>query len=722
MPADPPSTIPEAARELLARGFLPLPLEPRSKATLRRGWQEFRTSPERVAADFPADGNLGVLLGEVSRGLTDADLDCEEARRLASAFLPRTELVSGRASAPDSHRWYLSPGAPYLKLEDPLSSGSRATLLEIRSGTLSAAHQTMAPPSVHPSGERVAWSFYGEPAAVSAADLERAARELAAASVLLRYLPERDGSQRRHSLFLALSSVLLRAGWDAERATRFERAIRKAADDESNREHAVESTAKRLDRGGKATGWPSLVAVLSETLPGGREAAERLTGWLAETLALPTGSGNVRVLESAPVLGEWLPIPEDREWPEPPDEAAFAGIFGDIVRAVEPHTEADRVALLGHALVYFGAEIGREPRVMVGATAHRGGLFVAHTGPTALGRKGTAKAEIEPIFREAGATVLDRVVSGLQSGEAVVNAIRDPKGKDFGEPDKRLILFEAELGRLFKVAGRDGSTVSAVLRELWDSPRMLQTASKHFGEKATEPHGSLIAHITDAELAARLSADDITNGLANRFVFLSVRRSKCLPEGGRLPEAVLRPLAERLRERLDLARTVGEVVRSPEARAAWEAVYPVLTEERPGLVGALLARGAPQVCRLSLLYALGSGAARIEREHLESALALWSYAERSVRRIFGDLIGDPVADSLIRALRVAGAAGLARSELWEVLGRNGSVSRLESALDTLARLRLARGRTERTGGRPAVRWFAAEHVPADTPAAAEAAA
>jgi hypothetical protein len=722
VPGDPPASPAAAARDLLSRNFLPLPLDPKSKGTRRPGWPDFRTSPERVEADFPADGNLGVLLGEVSRGLTDLDLDCEEARGLAPAFLPRTELVSGRASAPDSHRFYLSPGAPYLKLEDPLSSGSKATLLEVRSGTLSAAHQTMVPPSVHPSGERVAWSRFGEPATVPADDLERAARELAAASALLRYLPERDGSNRRHGFFLALSGVLLRAGWNAERAKRLEAAIRKAAGDDSNREAAVSSTGKRLEHGGKATGWPALLAVLAETLAGGREAAERLSGWLAETLALPTGSGNVRVLESAPVLGEWLPIPEDREWPEPPDEAAFSGIFGDIVRAVEPHTEADRVALLGHALLYFGAEVGREPRVMVGATAHRCGLFVANVGSTSLGAKGTAKSEVEAVFREAGATVLDRVVSGLQSGEAVVTAIRDPKGKDPGEPDKRVILFEPELGRLFKVAGRDGSTVSAVLRELWDSPRMLQTASKHFGEKATEPHGSLLGHITDAELALRLSSDDVTNGTANRIMFLSVRLARLLPEGGRLPQAALQSLAARLRERLDLARTVGEVTRTAEARTAWSAVYPALRQERPGLVGALLARAAPQVCRLSLLYALGSGAARIEREHLESALALWSYAERSVRRIFGDLIGDPVADSLIRALRVAGAAGLVRSELWEVLGRNGSAARMDAALDTLRRLRLALARTERTGGRPAIRYFAAEHAPADAPTSVEAAA
>ena len=256
MPGDAPDSPAEAARDLLRRGFLPLPLDPKSKGTKRPGWPDFRTSPERVEADFPAAGNIGVLLGEVSGDLTDLDLDCPEALRLAPAFLPPTGLVSGRASAPDSHRFYVSHGAPYLKRRTRSAPETKATLLEIRSGTLSAAHQTMVPPSVHPSGERVSWSRYGDPAAVPAADLERAARELAAASLLLRYLPARDGSTHRHDFFLALSGVLLRGEWNEERAKRFERAIRKAAGDDSNREATVSSTGKRIERGGKATGWP----------------------------------------------------------------------------------------------------------------------------------------------------------------------------------------------------------------------------------------------------------------------------------------------------------------------------------------------------------------------------------------------------------------------------------------------------------------------------------
>ena len=38
-------------------------------------------------------------------------------------------------------------------------------------------------------------------------------------------------------------------------------------------------------------------------------------------------------------------------WPASPDEAAYHGLAGDIVRELLPHTEADPVALLATLLV-----------------------------------------------------------------------------------------------------------------------------------------------------------------------------------------------------------------------------------------------------------------------------------------------------------------------------------------------------------------------------------
>src|SRR6266496_575287 len=47
------------------------------------------------------------------------------------------------------------------------------------------------------------------------------------------------------------------------------------------------------------------------------------------------------------------------DFPHSPDEAAFHGLAGDIVRRLEPHTEASSVAILIQVLTTFGSAIGR---------------------------------------------------------------------------------------------------------------------------------------------------------------------------------------------------------------------------------------------------------------------------------------------------------------------------------------------------------------------------
>jgi hypothetical protein len=49
---------------------------------------------------------------------------------------------------------------------------------------------------------------------------------------------------------------------------------------------------------------------------------------------------------------------------------------------------------------------------------------------------------------------------------------------------------------------------------------------------------------------------------------------------------------------LAFASNVDEVRRSEEARALWREIYPELSEGKPGLAGALLARGEAHVMRL----------------------------------------------------------------------------------------------------------------------------
>ena len=109
--------------------------------------------------------------------------------------------------------------------------------------------------------------------------------------------------------------------------------------------------------------------------------------------------------------------------------------------------------------------------------------------------------------------------------------------------------------------------------------------------------------------------------------------------------------------------------------------------------------------RLALVYALLDRSACIRREHLEAALALWTYAEASARYIFGDAIGDLVADKILLSLRDR-PQGMTRSEIRELFAHHCKSREIDRALDTLRQYDLARFEREETAGRPTERWYA----------------
>jgi hypothetical protein len=273
---------------------------------------------------------------------------------------------------------------------------------------------------------------------------------------------------------------------------------------------------------------------------------------------------------------------------------------------------------------------------------------------------------------------------------------------DPGEPDKRLLVLEPEYAVVLRQIERQGNTLSAILRQAWETGS-LRALTKNSPAKATDAHLSVIGHITAEELCRYLSCTEAASGFANRFLWLSVRRSKCLPDGGDLVH--LRPYVEVFAKLVEFGRIVGEMRRDDQAREIWHRIYPELSEGKPGLAGALLARAEAQTMRLACLYALLDKRAVVGADHLKAALALWCFCERSVRFIFGDSLGDEVADGLLRTLQEK-PEGLTRTDISDFFGRNVGANRLARALGLLQRLSLVECRKEQTtGGRPAERWF-----------------
>ncbi|MCG7754943.1 hypothetical protein, partial [Flavihumibacter cheonanensis] len=84
--------------------------------------------------------------------------------------------------------------------------------------------------------------------------------------------------------------------------------------------------------------------------------------------------------------------------------------------------------------------------------------------------------------------------------------------------------------------------MSAVLRDAWDSPDVLSTLAKTSAERATQPHVSVLGHVVPEEVRRYLSSEDIAGGLANRVLWVQVRRSRVIPDGGDVPPETLASL------------------------------------------------------------------------------------------------------------------------------------------------------------------------------------
>jgi hypothetical protein len=367
----------------------------------------------------------------------------------------------------------------------------------------------------------------------------------------------------------------------------------------------------------------------------------------------------------------------------------------------------------------FGNVVGRRAYFPVEGSRHYANLYVAQVGRSSKGRKGVSTSRAKQALRGLDEWWENRRIrTGLSSGEGLVEAVRDAQEgpSSPAAEDKRLLVIEPEFAQALAVMARPGNTLSAVVRNAWDGVP-LDFLTRSNSARASESHISIVGSITLDELLSRLDQTDVLNGFANRFLWLYVANSKRLANGGAGLDLT------DLHERLSLVlRDVNALSadpawadgmrRDPEAAELWEQAYNgELAREYAGALDHVLSRSEAQALRLSMVYALLDGSFLVRRTHVESALELWRYCERSACRIFGGSTGDPAADRILSALRSAGPKGLARTEITRSVFRNNiRATELDRAFDLLRRAGQARETTRRNEGakRPVEVWVAAE--------------
>ncbi len=252
-----------AVDEYLDNGWAVVPVARGAKSPGVKEWP--RRAAERTFKVRDFDGcNVGVVLGPVSKGLVDIDLDSPNAIELAEYFLPPTRTF-GRKSKRASHWIYYAKGArsdalPFGPVPKK-GSGEKRELVEIRAqnkGDDNCSHQSVFPGSVHESGEKVQWDNDDKIATVDAGELAWSVARLAVASALL---PDWTEGGHRNAKSFGIAGGLLKLGWNVEEVRDCLAAVRECSGfDREEDAAAVERTIEAFEAGKEVTGFGKLVA------------------------------------------------------------------------------------------------------------------------------------------------------------------------------------------------------------------------------------------------------------------------------------------------------------------------------------------------------------------------------------------------------------------------------------------------------------------------------
>jgi len=380
--------------------------------------------------------------------------------------------------------------------------------------------------------------------------------------------------------------------------------------------------------------------------------------------------------------------PVDNQLPD----FVFDNPIGRYVLANDPHTEGDPAAVLMQSWELLGNFVGKGVVHRINNTPIYANGYLLIVGATGVGRKGTSLSDAKGPYLAGEMEMIDyigkRVSSSIASGEGLVAQVAET-GQ--AAPDGRLMVILQEFSKLLSASGRDGSTLSAVVREAYDGGA-LSVPTRKDPLVAPNAHVSLIGHVTTEEFVAKAKSDDVENGLYNRMVYAMVKSNKILPNPGNVGDNARVELAEALLAArdwvLDSVDTAREMVWSPEARVMWEEFYiqtrkDAVDESVSPLIRQALARSTNHVIKFAMRHAILDRTEVMGVKHMKSALALWDYCKASAIDLFTQLITNEDDLGIIeQAIRDSG--GSSRTDLQRVV-MGASFSHVTELINSLVR-------------------------------------
>jgi hypothetical protein len=329
-------------------------------------------------------------------------------------------------------------------------------------------------------------------------------------------------------------------------------------------------------------------------------------------------------------------------------------------KVIASHEE--KVATLNEQIPALKSERSRIVDVLADPKSALADAVQAHSAAVAAITVLPAPVTLEPWQNLFGALAEPPVtLRGVSSGEGLIYAIRDARDgqgeddqrNDPGVREKRLLVNLSEFGSVLALIRRPGSTLSAVIRNIYDCVT-IETGAKVSPSRCREPFGSISASITPFELTGLLfdekdAAASADNGLGNRFLYLYVARDKLVaipaPTEGR--DDLTRKVAENVKQVYAALKPGGAFLSTPieftpDAKALYvREIYDRIDGLQPASTNArrLFGRMTTNCRKLAAILAVINGESRISVGALEAAAAWVEYGAATVNTV-ASTVGD----------------------------------------------------------------------------------
>ena len=539
----------KSAIEYCNDGWAIIPVPYGQKSPAIKGWPDFKITANECSDHWGNEelNNIGCLTGARSNGLVDVDLDCNEAVQMARHLIPKTDRIHGRENKKESHYWYYCDPIPLSKSFQITENGKQKMLVEIRADK----HQTQLPPSKHPTGELYEWNKKGKPAQINGDELTKSVEHLAAATYIAIRWPKPD-SGLRNTCAMALSGVLLRAGWELNKVNKFIEAVTDVAGDEESfsRIKSVDYTEDRLKKDQSSYGIPKLAEILDS------EVIKKISEWLDLKQTAPTIKTNK--IEYCP------PLPDNVKFLESDGYGSSEWLDQYVLFASKWSPRTPKGFHVSNALWILSTVAARRVTLNFGGARYTP-LYIMQVARTSLFAKTTANKIAVEVLEKAE---LDFLLTPDESTpQKFISDLTDSISENYNKFDatkkeliKKSLQFSGQKGWIYDEFGQHLDSITranghmsdfkGILKRFDDCRKTYERATvSRDKEVVNYPYLSLLANLTPADLFPFLNKGNAfwRDGFWARFAFVTPKEgdynTKKFPkEKLMLPDNLITPL------------------------------------------------------------------------------------------------------------------------------------------------------------------------------------